>query len=1027
MREFFTRLVRRRTLWVLLYAGLIAYGVHALFEIPVEVLPAFDFPQINVVAQWPGAGARALEVSVTRPLEAELLALPHVENVRSAMGAGIVTLTARFQNGTDPSQDLQAVYGAIDRAKSKLPPDVTPYAEVMGNAVNEVADYALELPAGVSRLDARVGVDNNVLPAIRGLRGVQRVYLIGGGAPAFWVQPRPTALAQIGLTLPDLANSLKNDLALSPAGYFDWGHQQVLASVRREPAKAAAVSRWFVTTRSGRHLPLQDVANVIKAPEPALHDVLFDGKPSLYLVIIKQQGASTGAVDAAVARSLRHLQPLLPAGAHFVPVYRQAHILKLIGSDLGRNLLIGGILAILVLAFFLGAGREVWILALSIPLSLLAAIGVLYALGQTLNLMTLGALTVSVGLLADDSIIVLESIVHEWDQGNSGGAGIRSGLGIIALPDVTGTLTTAAVFVPLLLAGGLAGLFTTPFALAMVAALLASLLVSLSLVPLLLRLLAERPRGIVFRYGRQALEWLREHNLRLLGWATRRPRLALGFAIAFTATSFAALVLVPINFLPLPNEGVLLDSFTLPPGTALPQVEKNVAEMTAKMRKDPAVAHVLARIGSPAASAYSEHPNAGEIQVVLKPGVHASRLDPLARRLRREAAVPGVEQSFDTPTIERVGESLSGLPQPFSVEIEGASPTTLEKLTRQAASKLRHSGQFASIFANDAYSVNQLTITPRAGALAAHGVSAGALSRTLELGIGGKVIGRIPKGNSYFNLYLRFAHPETLSSQQLDELPLALGEHLVIPLGELATTRLQSVPSVLRHLNGARMLQITGTPKGGFGSAAAAARHALSRLHWPKGYRFRIGGLYTQFEHTAVVMAGSAIAAIILMIGILLLQFEGWLKPALILIEVPLAFGGGAAALAGSRIGLNLLGLIGFITLIGISLNHAIVLLDRVRRNEATGQATEDAVKEAVSVRFRPILLTTLTAVLGALPTAVGWGTGAAPEQGLALVIVGGMLWTSLLSTNLIPALYIVARRRADAKHEKNTQSSPGG
>lgn len=1012
MRETFGKLLRRRTLWVLLYGGLIAYGIHALISIPVEVLPAFDFPQVNIVAQWPGAGARELETSVTRPLEAELLALPHLDNLRSAMGGGIVTLTARFQNGTAPTQDLQAVYGAIDRAKSALPPAVTPYAEVMGNAVNEVADYAVALPAGVARMRARLRVDNAVLPVLRGLPGVQRVELIGGGAPALWVQPLPAALAQAGLTLPALAKSLRNDLVLAPAGHFDWGHQQVLASVRHLPPGAAALSRWFVNTGSGKRVPLQSVANVIEAAQPALHDVHLDGRSSLYLVILKQQGASTGAVDNAVAGALHRLASTLPQGARFVPIYRQAHVLRLIGTDLGRNLLVGGALAILVLAFFLGAGREVWILALTIPLSLLAGIAVLYALGQTLNLMTLGALTVAVGLLADDGIIVLESIVHEWEHGHGGIAGIRSGLALITLPDVTGTITTAAVFVPLLLAGGLAGLFTAPFALAMIAALIASLGVSLSLVPLLLIGLADRPRRASFGHGQRALERLRAANANLFRQVLHRPRLAIGLGLGFVALSFAAVILVPFNFLPLPNEGVLLDSFSLPPGTALPEVESAIATMTRKLRRDPTVAHVLARIGSPARSSYSEHSNSGEIQVVLKPGVHASRLDRIARRLKAEARLPGVEQSYDTPTIERVGESLSGLPQPFVVRIEGQHIATLERLTEKAVKRLKRSGAFSSLFANDAYPVNRLSIEPRPAALAAHGVSASVLSDTLGLGLGGKVLGRIPEGNSYLDLYLRLARPQDLSPRQLAQLPVGLDGGHVVPLGELAGISLHSAPSVLRHLNGARMLEVTGQPNGSFGASAAAARHTLSAMHWPSGYRFSIGGLYKEFEHTALVLVAVGIAALVLMAGILLLHFDGWLKPALILLEVPLAFGGGAAALAASRIGLNLLGLVGFITLIGISLNHAIVLFDRVRRNEAAGHAPQQAVEEAIAVRFRPILLTTLTAVLGALPTAVGWGIGAAPEQGLAVVLVGGMLWTSLLSTNLIPALYLTWSRR---------------
>lgn len=1014
MREALVGFFRRRTLWVLLYSGLVAYGIHALINIPVEVLPAFNFPEVNIIAQWPGASARELETSVTRPLESELLALPHLQTLRSAMGGGIVTLTARFRNKTDPSQDLQAVYGAIDRAKSGLPQDVNPYAQVMGNAVNEVADYAVSLDPGTTRLSARIAVRNQVLPTLRGLPGVQRVYLIGGGTPSYWVQPRPSALIQAGITLPALAGSLEKDLVLSPAGHLDWGHQQVFATVRREPANPAALSHWLVSTDTGQKVPLQEIARVVKAPEPALHDVLLDGKPSLYLVVMKQQGASTASVDDEVAHSLKRLGSALPHGATFVPIYRQAHVLRLIGSDLGRNLLIGGALAILVLMFFLGTGREVLILALTIPLSLLSAIAVLYAFGETLNLLTLGALTVAVGLLADDGIIVLESILSEWETGRRGMEGLRHGLKRIALADVTGTLTTAIVFVPLLMAGGLAGLFTAPFSLSMIAALGASLVVSLSMVPLLMAGIKRHGHPAFFTRGQASIRWLLEKNLWLSAWIARKPRSSLGITLGITAASFAALILIPFNFLPLPNEGVLLDSFTLPPGTALPRVEKTVASMSKTMLADPAVAHVLARIGSPASSAYSEHSNEGEIQIVLKHGVHASRLDSLAQRLMREASRPGVEQSTDTPTIERVGESLSGLPQPFVIRIEGQNIKTLEQLTENAAKRLRKSSVFQTVFANDAFPVNQLLITPHPSDLAAYGVSPHALSRTLQLGIDGKAIGRIPRGNSYFNLYIRFAQPQKYSPEELHALPIPRPGRPAVPLDALASLRLKSVPSVLRHLNGARMLQITGTPSGSGTDISGKIHKVLAGMHWPHGYHFNLGGLYKEFEHTAFVLVGLAIAAVILMAGILLLHFDGWLKPALILLEVPLALGGGAAALALSRIGLNLLGLVGFITLIGVSLNHAIVLMDRVQRNEREGRSSKAAVEDAIRARFRPILLTTLTAVLGALPTAVGWGIGAAPEQGLAVVIVGGMLWTSLLSANLIPSLYA---RIANTRH----------
>lgn len=1012
LRELVSKIIKKRTVWVLFYAALITFGFHALFRISVEVLPRFDFPRVNIIAHWPGASAHELEVSVTRPIESRLLALPQLENLRSAMGQGVVHLTARFRNGTHAEQDLQAVNTAIDRAKSRLPVGVSPYAEVMGNAINEVADYAVDIPNDLERYHIRLRVQGRVVPALRGLRGVQRVEIIGGGQPSLWVQPIPSALMQADVTLPGLAKSLKNHLVLSPAGYFNWGHQQVLASVRDMPDTVRALSKWYVRSAANKSVPLSSIADIQLTSAPALHDVFLNGKPSLYLVILKQQGASTETVDREIGNALHHLQSSLPPGVRFVPIYRQAHVLRLIGSDLGRNLLVGGALAILVMAFFLGMGREVWILALTIPISLLTAIALLFASGQTLNLITLGALTVAVGLLADDAIIVLESIVHEWEAGHVGIDGIRRGLSVIALADITGTMTTVAVFLPFLLIGGLAGIFTIPFAIAMVGALAASLFVSLTLVPLLLRQVGKVPNKKAFRSkGNRGLVHIRNANLRLFELILRKPRLSLALIAVFVGISFAALILLPVNFLPLPNEGVLLDSFVLPPGTALPKVKTVVRQMSLRMLRDPDVSNVLARIGSPASSTYFEHSNSGEIQIVLKRGLHASRLDYLARRLKREAQLPGVEQSFDTPTIERVGESLTGLPQPFAIRIEGPSVSMLETLTRKAAQRLAKSASFSSLFANDAFPVNQLNIKPRAGALAGYGISSGALSTTLRLALAGAVIGRIPHGDTHINLYMRLKDPQRIATDQLKRLPIHLTGDRVVPLSALAKLRMRVGPSVLRHINGARMLEITGQPSGSFNAAASAARRILDGIHFPTGYRFEIGGLYPQFERTLEALAAVAIAALVLMVGILLIHFDGWVAPLLVLLEVPLAFGGGAASLAASGIGLNLLGIVGFITLIGISLNHAIVLLDRVKRNELAGHTLEQAVREAVQVRFRPILLTTLTAVLGALPTAAGWGVGAAPEQGLAIVLVGGMLWTALLSTNLIPALYLHYQR----------------
>ncbi len=996
-------LLHRPLLWSMVYAAVLAYGLYGLWRIPAEVLPRFGFPQIGVVVHAPGYSTLEMESLIARPLEGQVMGLPGLSTLRTTLAQGTAELTLRFVEGNDPQLALQAVYGAIDRARARLPAGVVPYAEIMGNAINEVADYAIRLPDDVPAWRVEDAVRTRVLPALRTITGVQRVDLFGAGPPTLWIQPDPAALVQHHVGIAALARALGDAVSLAPVGRLDLGHQDVLLEMRNLPLTVDDVLGIPVPTPGGP-VPLRALARVVDAPPPVHYGVQLNGRPALGLVVFKQPGASTVPIDAALARALSDLQGQLPAGAHWVAVYRQAHLVSLIGHDLSRNLLIGSALAILVLAWLLGRRGGVGILALSIPTALLLAIGGLYAMGQSLDLLTLGALTVAVGLLADDGIIVLEAIQHRRETGLVGWDSVRAGVADIAAADITGTLTTVAAYLPLLAVGGLAGLFTRPFAIAMSLALLASLGVSLTLIPLLLA----RPKraGSAPASGRRFLGWLAHGNQKLLDLTLRRPGASLIVALAAFVLSIAALVIVPLNFLPLPNEGVLLDSFTLAPGSSLAETIGAVDRISDAFRKDPAVAQVYARIGSARDTAYTEKSFAGEIQVVLRPEVNANHLDRVTARLRDEATQPGVQQSFNTPTIERLGESLSGLPQPFEVTVYGDRVATLRSLSDAVTARLRGVPALADIFNNDAYPVTQLVVSPRPGAMRSVSLTPADLSDQLELLLRGRVLARMPDGDSHLDLYMRLPDARYLGLDRLARQPIRTATGWV-PLERVAHLELQSKPNQLRHLNGARAIEILATPRGPLSSTIAAARSALAGLTLPAGYRVGFDGLYPELVHTAEVLGVAALGALFLTLGILGLQFGGLRVPVILLVQAPLAFTGAALALAISGVGLNATGLIGFLTLIGVSLNHGIVLLAYVRAHEKQGLAPEDAVRRAVRERFRPIVLTTLTAVLGMLPTALGFGAGAAPEQGLAVVVLGGVLWSSILSTNLLPALYL--------------------
>jgi cobalt-zinc-cadmium resistance protein CzcA len=1001
-------IAKRPLLWVMLYAALIAYGIYALLNIHAEVLPQFNMPQVSVVAQLPGATTLDLEGLIARPVEAELSSLSSLSDVRTVVGQGSVKIEARFVEGTTAASALQEVNGVVGRINGALPKGTSLTTEISGNAINEVADYAIQVPGGVDAPQVQRIIESNLVPRVRAVPGVQRVSVAGPGADAIWVRPDLAKLQRFNVSASALAASLDATTAMVPSGYVDLGHQDVFMEGRSLPTKPSEFARVPVAA-AGNIVPLGSIADVVRTALPSHHTVKLDNRPTIALIVFKQPGASTLPVVDEVDKTLRELEPQLPGGARFVRIYSQGHIVGVVAADLTRNLAIGAVLAVGVLFWMLGASRGIWALALSIPLSLLLGIAGLYLMGQTLNLLTFGALSVAVGLLADDAIIVLESIYHRWEAGDGRWEGVARGLRDIAGPDISGTMTTVAVFLPLVFVGGLAGLFFVPFSVAMTVSLIASLLISLSLIPLVLGFIGPHIEKHATS-GSRAVAWLKSQNLRLFDFALRRPRVSLCSCVAIFAVSVSGLVLVPVDFLPLPNEAVLLESFTLPPGTSLHDAEDAADRITQRLLGLEPVAHVFSRVGSASGTSYTEPAYAGEIQIALKPDVNASSLDKIGKQILDASKLPAVQTVIGTPTLERVGETLSGLPQPFVIDVYGDSIESLQSLSTEVTRRLAGVSDLSDVFNNDGYPITELRITPNPDGLALHDITPAQLFSQLHILLAGQTVATIPEGNGHLDVFVRLADPTHLSIEQLNQLPIMANGW--VALGQVADVRMATGPNVIRHLNGLRAVEILATPTAPLGQVISASKQALSTLSLPTGYEVKFGGLYPQLERAAINVGVAAVVALALMLGILTLQFDGLLVPGLLLLQMPLAFSGGAIALALSGVGLNAIGLIAFLTLIGVSLNHGIVLLQLVKRNEAQGLSVVDAVRDAVEVRFRPILLTVLTASLGLLPTALGFGKGAAPEQGLAIVTLGGLVWSGLLSTNLLPALYVYRRER---------------
>ncbi|HEX7323805.1 MAG TPA: efflux RND transporter permease subunit, partial [Rhodanobacteraceae bacterium] len=352
--------LHRPLVWGMVYAALIVWGAWAVGHIPAEVLPRFDFPQIRVIVHAPGYGVLEVESLIVRPLEAQLMGLQGMTMLHTTIDRGETELDARFTEGANPQLALQAVFGALARARARLPRGLSPHAQIMGNAINEVADYGVAVPAGIPLWQAENAVRTRILPVLRALPGVQRVELFGAGPPTLWIQPDPAAMIQHHVGVSALAQAIGHAVVLAPAGRLVLGHQDVLLELRNLPRTPKAVLTIPVPTPSGP-VPVATLARVVNAPPEPHSAVELDGHPGLGLIVLKQPNASTIPVDTAVGRTLKQLRDQLPHGCRLVTVYRQAHLVSLIGRDLTRDMVIGGVLAILLLVWLLGRQHGVWV------------------------------------------------------------------------------------------------------------------------------------------------------------------------------------------------------------------------------------------------------------------------------------------------------------------------------------------------------------------------------------------------------------------------------------------------------------------------------------------------------------------------------------------------------------------------------------------------------------------------------------------------------------------------------------------
>ncbi|MBI3343777.1 MAG: efflux RND transporter permease subunit [Gammaproteobacteria bacterium] len=997
----------------LLLAG---YGLYALTGASYDVFPEFAPPQVSIQTEAPGLAPEQVEVLVTQPIENAVNGVPGVQALRSRSIQGLSVITATFDPKSDVYRDRQNMAERLTELATRMPSGVQAPAMSPLTSSTSVALVIGLTSQQRSLMELRTLADWTLKPRLLAVPGVSKVAVFGGEVKEYQIQVDANRLVKYGLALGDILDVARRATGVRGAGFIDNPNQRIVLQTYGQSLSAERLARTVLRQHDGANLTLADVAEVRAAPEPPIGAATVDGVPGVQLVISGQYGANTLAVTQAVERSLTELRPALAAEqiALHAGVFRPANFIETATRNPRHSLAFGGLLVVAVVVLFLFNWRTSAIALAAIPLSLLAAVTVMSQQGFSLNTMTLGGLAISIGLLVDDAIIVVENVYRRLRENRHAPepAPVAQGVLDAALEVrsavVYATLAIALVFLPILTLPGLAGRLFSPLAIAYLLATLASLLVAVTLTPALC--LAILPQSALPERDAPVARWLKENYRALIAGVERRYRLVIAVVTLATLAGLAALPFFGGSFLPELKEGHYIVHMSAIPGTSLAESLRLGRQATAELLRLPFVRAVSQRVGRAEKADDTNGTHYSEFEVDLKPLSGAAAEFAQADLRNALASIPGANFAVKTFLTERVEETLSGYTASVVVNVYGDDLDTLDAEARHVAQTLRQAPGAAEVQIPSPPGTPQIGIRLRSEALARWGFDAVDVLDAVQTAFQGSIAGQVYDGNRVFNVNVILSPSGRASIADIQALPLHNAAGAVMRLDQLADVYATAGRYAVLHNAARRVQTVTANVAGrDVVSFVAAAKQRIAQ-----DVRLAPGN-YVEFGGTAVAQAASVRDLIVhsviaaAAIGLMLWMVLGHARNlALVLLNLPFALAGGVLAVFATGGGVSLGSLVGFVTLFGITLRNSVMLLSHYEHLvavEGMSWGPEAAVRGAME-RLTPILMTALATALGLLPLALGSGDpGREIEGPMALVILGGLFTSTALNLLVMPSL----------------------
>ncbi|WP_317204633.1 efflux RND transporter permease subunit [Janthinobacterium sp.] len=997
----------RRPIAVLLFwISVIVAGLACWLQLPLSALPTYDTPTIQVGASLSGASPETMSTSVATPLEKQFTAIPGLLTTTSTSIQGESKITLEFDPGRNIDAAAGDVQAALYRATRSLPTEMTtpPSYRKVNPSDTPVLLIALSSPS-LKLTDLNGFSDNLIVPALSTLSGVAQVNISGRKRYAVRIEVDPDRLAALDLTLAEVGTALKAANSNAPLGQFDSRRQMMTLQLPPGLMKAEDFGKLVIASRDGQQVRLSDFATVLDSIENTQDTSSVNGASAILLQVMRQPGANTVATVDAIRAMLPKLAAQMPASVQIVLLNDRSISIRQAIHDVNLTMLLTIALVVMVIMLFLRHAAATVIPSISLPISLFGTFALMAACGMSLNNISLMGLTIAVGLVVDDAIVVLENIMRHIEAGMTPYQAALRGTAEVAFTVVSISVSLVAVFIPIFFMPGTLGLLFHEFAIVVTLAILVSAGAALTLIPVLVPMLMKpgRHAGAATpawsRWFESTFEWTLQRYARALDWAIGHRPLVLGAALATLALTAALYVTAPKGFFPQEDTGQISANVDTPQDMSYLGRLAVLKQLEAVLLQDPYVSDVASKVDHDTTSFYITLKGAG-----ARPAMPA-----VLAKLRAETAfLPDIQVFFSPVQSLKVGGRSSK--STYQYTLQSVSPGDLDLWSEKLLAELKKSPLFVGLNSDSQRNGLDARLAVDRDRAALLGVDMAGMRNTLYAAYGTRQVSTIYAPEDSYQVIMELGDEFRRDEAALAKIQVRGAGGALVPLAAFASVERGKGTMAVNHQGQlpAVTLSFDLAPGAALSDADAALKTARQNIGLPDAIFGAWAGqaaLFQQSQSAQLWLIGIAVAVIYVILGML---YESWIHPVTILLGVPSAAVGALLALRLTGLELSFIAIIGILLLVGIVKKNAIMIIDfALEAQRGEGLTPQEAVRRACLQRFRPIIMTTLCAIMGALPLALGLGSGAELRQPLGVAIVGGLLLSQLMTLLITPVLYV--------------------